>query len=461
MRRHSALNNGTATIQNLVNHFENIPIEIFTEIVKMVLQLETHSSPLLISHVSRKWREVVHNNPSMWDSLVLAHRRPKAKAQFWMARTQGKLKGLTIRRHAATKAKMKSWEPILKQVKWESLHVLRVQRWPVVDYLSRIGKVNALVSLEVLELDRDNSFNSFRSIQSSLDSSLRHLTILSQRPLLVYTPLQARNLTTLTLTEVSVQGGHFYDLLSANPLLVHLSLENTCHNGIYKNITMHHLKSLRLSNYVHIPIDGLKMPALEAFQVERFNTTMRMINFLRRFASGYSSVQLTVLIFSSCRDYFDFQDISPLLLASPNLKNLEVTGTPSPGVTSVIEFLSAPYHSGITQADLASSFLVCPHLTYVNFSGCLGAQTGPIMRLVKSRLTVIDNYGNKFGWDGQRPAPQAEPILSMIIDFCPQIDPSWVLWLRYRVPRVSYVLAGNNSASYDDQRQSLDLPWQQ
>ncbi|PPQ69112.1 hypothetical protein CVT25_004609 [Psilocybe cyanescens] len=452
IRQHSVSQDATVTIQPLIDHFGIIPIEIFIEIVKMVVH-ETHSSPLPISHVSKKWQDVIHKSPFLWDSLVLTNRRPAAKVEFWMARTLGKLRELSIRRQAATKARMESWTRYLEPVRWETLRILKVERWPVVEYISRIGKVNALVNLEVLEIDRANSLDSFRLIQNSLDSSLRHLTILSTHPRSFRTPLQVRNLTTLTLIDVNVPSGYFCDLLSANPLLEHLSLEGVRYDGIKKYITLLHLKSLHLCRYFYIPVHGLKMPALEVFRIDRPSAMMRATNFLRRFASSYSSAHLTEIVFSSCRDYFCSYGLISLLRTSPNLQSLEVSYTPSQEVTFVIEFLSTPYYSSLPQANApelqASGYSnlppqspVCPNLTHVNFSGCPGAETGPIMRMVKSRLTVIDN-GKQFGWDGQSPPPLSRAISSLVIDYCPQIDPAWVSWLLHRVPSVSYVLSAD------------------
>lgn len=78
-----------------INHITKLPVELLLHI----FALNVHSlsvSPVILSHVSSVWREIIWNSRSLWSSLTLTDRKPIAKATFWVKRSQGIIKLLRI-----------------------------------------------------------------------------------------------------------------------------------------------------------------------------------------------------------------------------------------------------------------------------------------------------------------------------------------------------------------------------
>jgi len=139
----------------------------------------------------------------------------------------------------------------------------------------------------------------------------------------------------------------------------------------------------------------------------------------------------------------DITQLIALLGISPNLQVLEVTNLVA-GVASLIEALAAhhiPPSSSqfrFSEDELKPGPLLCPKLTHVNFSGCPEVQTGPLLRLIKSRL--LENSPSSVSIIGEPAAVarrQVAKLESLIMDTCPNVAGEWLPQIRALVPHVS------------------------
>ncbi|PPQ69111.1 hypothetical protein CVT25_004608 [Psilocybe cyanescens] len=420
------------------DHMGKLPIELFSEIAKMVIQ-DNKTTPITLSHVSRHWRDVVHNLPQLWDNLILTRRRPMQKAKVWVERSKGKIKELSIR---ASAMEVPHWTgDSLETLAWDHLHVFKVQQWDAVAFLRYIGKLDALTNIEYFETDQPNSIPAFPFGKEEADTKLRHLTVISSSNNVI-TPLAVRSLATLTLHNVYAPSQNFVDVLKASPLLESITLQNVSFDFVPdQTLDLLYLKYLFLKALIPIAIYDVRFPALEVLRIES-NHSAGVSQLLERLAATRPT-HLTELALCSC--LCSPEPVVALLRISTNLQRLEITNISrlaSLAIEALAETYSPPANSSTDSATLQRASPICPKLAHVDFSRCPDVQTGPLVRLIKShRSTDIERI---VGGEERIPSPWSE-ILSLKIDECPQVDSAWLPWLRQRVPSVSCVYMKKNA----------------
>ena len=421
--------------QRFTDHMGKLPIELFGEIVRLLAEKD-HTASIPLSQVSKHWRTVIHNIPYLWNVLVLSKQRPKQKAKLWIERSNGRIQELSIRSSAIDTP---HWpDDSLRNLRWEYLRVLKVENWNPVPFLHSIGKSEALANLERV---------AFHQVPQGLDPTarvyslckqecLRHLTISSMTADVETLLSRTGNLTSITFQGVTALDQNLFDLLEANPALESLTIETfQVARTSRPDLALENLTQLHIKNCLPDVIVSASLPALHTL---RLDTTMDPIHtFLINLTSG--SHRLNELVLRSCR--FRADSLIDLLQHSPELQILEVTNVAGQ-CTAIIEALAASYSpTGATDSSQNQTFdipVLCPNLTQVNFSRCTEIQTGPLVRMIKSRLPLPDKSSMTEGGILER-TRDVKRIDSLVIDGCPNVDSTWIAWFRENVRSVSCV----------------------
>lgn len=425
--------------KRFTNHLGKLPVEVFVEIARMLVD-EDHSSLLSLIQVCKYWRKVIEVNPCLWRKLVLTKRRPKLKAKIWIERSEGKLKELVVQKGVLSS---QNWPgDSLRGLQWNKLGFCRVQEWELLSYLHSIGQAEAICNWEGLEMSSPKipilHVEYFSTKSKSL--ALQHLSIDGAIVNVKSILTQVTRLKFCALRHCDAKTATWFDFFRANPLLESLELEGVNeHADVIQTdpLELVHLNSLEIVASVPVSIYTIKMPELRILNLYKpyFNTKL----FIQHLISC-GVVHLTDLKLHSCALH-DTTTLLSLLRLTLQLRVLEVTNL-SAGIASIIEALAAhnsPGHLGAKASSNPNSVL-CPNLTHVDFSGCPEVQTGPLIRLVKSRLTV--EYPSPEPSDGcHESATQVHiaKIESLTINSCPNVDGEWLPRLRAMVPRVNCV----------------------
>lgn len=421
-----------------VDHMGKLPIEIFSEIANMVIA-EDQTSLIVLSHVSKHWRAVIHGLPRLWDTLLLTKRRPVQKTRLWIDKSRGKIKELSIRSSVLDVPWSGNY---LDRLQWENLRVLKVQGWDDIIGLRLLGNLSSLLNVEHFETDGVREINSCPFLiqdraEDNASSNLRYLSITLESLGTISGPLRVQCLTSLKLANV-LFFHDFVDFLESNPNLEHLFLHTVNSKPSNRKAVLHKLKTLSLTLVVPNSIGCVEMPALEVLRFDALPMVHRLLPICQSLVDKDSN-HLTELIIRSTSLPQDA--VIPLLRISNALQTLQISNVCSlaPPVIEALATPATPAHDPSIPDSSASPVMLCPHLTSVDFSSCPDVETGPLVRLVKSRLPKDDPTSE----NKETRAPS--PINSLVVDFCPRIDSMWLQWFRTRVPQVSCVYMKKNT----------------
>jgi len=422
--------------RRFMDHMEKLPIELFGEIAKLLVEKD-HTASIPLSQVSKHWRTVVHNIPCLWNVLVLSKQRPKQKAKLWIERSTGRIQELSIRSSAIDTP---HWpDDSLRDLRWECLRVLKVESWNPVPFLRSIGKSEALANLERVV---------FHQVPQGLDPAtrvyglckperLRHLTISSMTADVEGLLSRTGNLTSITFQGVTALEQNLFDLLEANPTLESLTIETfQVARTSRTDLALENLTQLHIKNCLPDVIVSASLPALHTLHLD---TTMDPIHtFLANLVTS-GSHHLNELVLRSCR--FRADSLIDLLQHSPGLQILEVSNVAGQ-CTTVIEALAASYSppsaTDSSRNQTVNIPVLCPNLTHVNFSRCTEIQTGPLVRLIRSRLPLPNHSSVSESGILER-THDVKRIDSLVVDGCPNVDSTWIAWFRENVRSVSCV----------------------
>ncbi|KAL0069826.1 hypothetical protein AAF712_003096 [Marasmius tenuissimus] len=403
-------------------HINTLPYELLSEIFQYLVNLD-HTNTLLVSRTSKHFRDIALHSPALWGTLVLSNKSPVRKTSWWIEKSKGRIKELHIRRGVLDDSK---WAlDLLEGIQWRNLRVLRLEDIDLTDYLTKHKDVDGfLPSLEEIDI-RDKLLDTSRDpFVSQIASQARRLTL--EGSYVKLDRLTSTSLTHLTLRRTT--GCHSRDLpalLAANP-----DLQELCVDVILaetrappsSRIALPNLKTLEACSPTQI-FQCLSAPALTVVRVRQ---SMNIDPFLTNLIQNNTTL-LTELSIMSCGAATPI--VLELLRMNPSLNTL------------VLNLASA---NPVVEA-LASSTL-CPALTHIDVSHCPDIQTGPLHRLVKSRLAVeVDSETlSGEGTSSQRPAP----IDTIRVDGCPRIESDFIPWFRQRVPTFSCVYMTKKAASW-------------
>lgn len=418
-----------------IDHIGKLPIEIFGEIAMMLIE-EDHTNLITLLHICKHWRNVIEDHPRFWCNLVLTKRRPKAKAKLWIERSNGRVKDLTVRNEAALSP---NWSgELLHGLKWDQLRFCSVESWNVLSYVTSIGQQTSIASWKGLEIH-------FLFLPLRGAHNIRPASLALQHLSLCRIPIDLDDENDLTshvskLRSCAVRHsqvqGKWSDFLRRNPLLESLRLIDLAGSDVHSSeaLEMLHLTSLDLDGYVPGEILHAEMPQLHEVKLRqpKFSSGAFLQHLLDTNIAHLADLQL-----HSCMLH-DTTKLIALLGISPNLQVLEITNLVA-GVATLIEALAAHHlppsssQSRFQEDEPKPGPLLCPKLTHVNFSGCPEVQTGPLLRLIKSRLVE-----NPPSIDGEPAAGvQVAKLESLIINTCPNVSGEWLPQIRLLVPHVN------------------------
>lgn len=145
----------------------------------------------------------------------------------------------------------------------------------------------------------------------------------------------------------------------------------------------------------------------------------------------HGSVHLTDVVLRRC-SVANSNHLISFLESLPLLKNLELSYTTNVAHNLLQALAPEPSldNSGTATAD--QNTLMCPSLTHLNLTHCPEVKTGPLVRLVKSRLAQ----------------PEMTRIVYLTVDGCDHVEADWVKWFREKVPNFSCVYLTKKAATY-------------
>lgn len=400
-------------------HFGNIPLEISHEIFSILVRSD-HPFVLTIAGVCNAWRSFVLGSPSLWSTLVLTKKRPAKKVKLWIQRSAGRILDLKFVQGCLSDHALhhQSFQGLL----WETLRALDTEVdieaviGPVGDKISQLDRlrvtnpysartlIHTLRRVQTRNLDIKAEYVHFGQIRRIL-SDCRSLSFHASSKFdisdLIHTISENRNLTALSISitwrpSLNITPSQLAEATTELPNLQQLDLRsNQGLLTLFSHATMPSLVSLSLSELTSIGDQ------------------------LTTFLTHNPTTSLTDLKISRC--IAPHLKLTPLLQASPHLRSIVIGGVP--GINEVVEFLAAP------QPDTVQD-LPCPSLEKLDLSTCALLRSGPIVRLVKERAT----NGN------------VVTIGTLVVDFCPLIEPEVRDWLSLNVPSFSCVYVRKRDA---------------
>ena len=412
-------------------HLPGLPVELITEVFFLSTEMDP-TFPTVACCVSSRWRSIALSTPSLWQSVILSHRNPVKKLMLWTKRSKYRITSLQIRDtiswlqlHDAIQV----CEPILKSLK--SIHCVGDVQLLITMFL---GIPNVLQHLDVEDIslsstlmgnytyytlspfvpqDRMSRARSLYLDNIRVDFSLVAPQLSQLRILVVRGELDTLRLETIC------------GLLSRNSQIEKLILDTRSplisdHIPNADRIVLSRLSHLELLGPVFTEslLARLSVPSLERFAISRCSVSADQVIL----ALEPSYVALVELSIKTC--YFKEDCLASFLKTMSRLTKLEITHSAS-NINAVVDAVA-----GTHQID-GQTKLVCPALKHVDFSHCTNLNGGPILRLVKSRLTE----------SGDGPSQMAAPtrIETVYMDGCPNIDPSLPPWLKTTVSNVSCI----------------------
>lgn len=417
-----------------VPYFSKLPVELISEVFLFATEMDS-AFPALACLICPAWRAVALSLSFIWQCVTLSNRNPVRKLKLWQERSKHRITCLRIR-HTISMPQLSDALAVSGPSFLASLKSLHCD----MDVLALTDRLLFMPNLQDLDLEdvllsprnwhqHDSTpiqigvlvpLNRMSSIRSfTLDHVIVDWSFVTPRL------SQLRILVIRSLEGPSIQ--QMCALLAGNPHLKKVILETGL---VIEEEGFSRKDRILLSQLSHLELLGpmnaaslvgqLSLPRLECFAVSHsLSLADRVMHALEP-----SPVALTEFSMDTCS--FSAVHLAPFLQTMPRLTKLEITHSAS-AIDSVV------YAVAGTQNINGETRLVCPALKHVNFSHCLNLNGGPLVRLVKPRLTEIVDASSS-----RSPVAPAK-IDVVLIDGCPKIDPSVPEWLRNRVRRVSCI----------------------
>jgi len=235
---------------------------------------------------------------------------------------------------------------------------------------------------------------------------------------------------------------HFEDiraLLQANPTLEKLVIETKTYGApqiidIPETLIMPHLRHFELSGVTlsYRSTRNLSLPVLQVLRLIDLSASAKVLeNFVDD--PGTSFAELTELTMKNCT--IQTPHLTLALFCSPRLEVLQLHGDFD--ANAIAESLSkphpvlAPENKGPIRAELP---ILCPSLSELDLSGSPSLKTGPVMRVVKQRLSLVASEEGRYRLPGQDNDQHVSSVQSLKIDECQHIEAEVLPWFRKNVP---------------------------
>jgi F-box/TPR repeat protein Pof3 len=415
-------------------HFGKLPTEIFAEIFRMLVT-EDQAQLLFLLHVNKGWRDIAWHTPALWDTLVITHRNPTRKVSLWVNRANGRIRELRVR---AQVLRNLDWSfDSLRGLKWDRLRVCKIEDWDFARYLESISMSHILSTLEDLQIDNLSASPPDGSTLFPENSSLRALTMSNCN--VSWSTLSAHVKNLIYLAARSCEGGNGILLtLEANPNLETLVIESNYSSFL----TPSHGTPLLLSKLVHMEVEGavasgiLEQLSFQHLRILRIYRASGSLDFGLCDTQGKGLTSLTELRVSRCSVTRSI--LISLLQQTMSLETLELSHL-SYTVNEVIDAL--------TDSDGAAVDIMCPSLAHLDVSHSPDIKTGPLVRLIRSRLPNTKSGASDDDVDSS-PTRTVARIASLTADGCPLIDPDWLPWIRKNVQTFSCIFMTKKTAAW-------------
>jgi len=401
-------------------HFGNLPVEISHEIFSLLVDSD-HAIVVILASVCNTWRSVVLASPSFWSTLVLTKKHPAKKARLWIQRSGGQILNLRFVQGCAPDPTLRR---SLQGLQWETLRALDAQA-NVVGIVELVrSKFSQLDQLQITEVNSAHELLRLLHAVQTRNLEIRGINLSFRKACQILTDCR-----TLSFHSISGATCHLSDVIHAiseNPNLTTLSISFI--GPLIKDIPLSQLDNTTLELPKLLQLDlksnrslwgvlcGAIMPSLVSLSLSDF---VLIDDHLANFLTRYPTTSLTDLTVSCCP--VSHLQIISLLRASPHLRTVTLEGIPD--INEVVEFLAA------TQLDAVQG-LPCSLLEKVDLTSCTTLRSGPIVRLIKERATSGD----------------MATIGTLIVDYCPLIDPEVRDWLGRIVPSFSCIYTRKRDA---------------
>lgn len=422
------------------NYISQMPIEIFSEILQIVLT-DDYARIITLLHVCAFWRQVIWESPSFWHTLVLSGAKAEKKASLWLDRARRRIRELRVLDSYVPNSSIGSiGKPsFLDDIDWSYLRVCKIQS---PDLLTHLNPSTMFSHLDELEINVGGSYDNASMLCLP---ELKSLSIMSA-PLSFLTSRQPpTRLTSLYLKQCGIHGEQLmYNLLFSNPQLESLYLD-TCFIGsggspvsTSNTLNFPNLKTLEVISTFGISfLFRSNFPALQKLRLESLTYT---------YIPAFLKAEFPLLIDVSLKKVTLPEDtLFNMLFSVPTLESFTLNGTYA---NKAIEFLATDEPSGLP--------CLCPRLRYLDISDCPDMQTSTLHTLVKQRLHLSTIEGGTYDeGGGESPSPSMPVIVNKLevlkMNGCPEIDSKWLPWFREHVTEVSCVY---NSSRVRGQRSS-------
>lgn len=445
-------------------HFGKLPLEIAIAIFSLVLT-EDHAQIIILSHVCRNWRTTSLSTPKLWSVLVLSNKAPVRKVKTWKERSKGQLVELCLRSSITDVPQVLDE---LGDISWHSLRILKTAALSLHELRAHLpalhnGVVRNLGSLEIHDVP-DSSLKS--RPWSEPDMQLRTLSVHH-----AYMDWAAIARDCKRLEHFSFIGAVMNTplsdiilLLRENPSLQKLVLHLLDYPDQRRPFGDAAITHINLPNLTHLELGThdwamcnilpiLTVPILRTLHISRGKSSLDVS--LRHLLRNGATSSLTELRITRCA--VSAQSMIEFLHATRGLEILQLSHTGNNQMNIVLEALADPacffsesraHEQGPETYD--SRGILCPALRHVDFSHCPDIGSGPLVRLVKTRLaaSIPDVVPDTANEDGTTRVSIVQRIKVLVVDGCPSVDPDILPWLRAKVPTVSCVYMTKKDASW-------------
>ncbi|KAG6891653.1 hypothetical protein C0992_012702 [Termitomyces sp. T32_za158] len=445
-----------AKLQRLMrNQFEKLPVELLSEVFRYAL-IDDPGALICVLGVCSYWRNVAWATPALWDTLILTPQFPVRKLSLWLNQSKGIIRKLYIR---ADVINHPEWPfPELANIAWDQVRVFSAVSWDVAQYFEgrRLGK-DTLSSLEEFEMTEERICR--RRASPGLFSLLRNARLRSicfSKSEFSWKEISDNlaRLTSLSVHSGSKDPQYLMQALEVNPGLENIKILDHFHYICPGR------PPLRLSQLTHLELMGSWAPSLlESLVVPNLHTLIiRASSFtldlaFERMIATEGAIHLTHLIIDRCS--IDSNVVNRLLQRAENLTRLQLNSL-SKCANTVMETLAGPVFPSKDKAVASRSIvmpagtngppIICPALTHIDVSQSQDVLTGPLIRLVKSRISAAaaiaaweESHAGIVANTDATPPPKCARIVGLVMDQCSQIDAAWLPWLRKNLQTVSCV----------------------
>ena len=411
-----------------------LPVELWAEVFREVVSFD-HTRVLVLSRVCKHWRDITLNIAALWDTLVLTRHHPAAKVQTWMKRSKGLIRRLHITEAVANDFDL---PPLLKQMSWEALRSLKLDDGAI-DLMVHVPIIQ-FSTLHILELRIRNSHNQeMFSLLECTGTALHSLTVQGIGSIFVPLSPQWTSLVSIALRHVILQSlDAFLYLLRSNPTLDCVILEGVQFVLGSRPLDTHS-PEIHLPVLTRLEIVGILPVAIYSDTIFPSLQTLVIKNIRSIEDDLFIARQMNLLKELRIQRCGVPNSLYPFLRGLSSLETLQVSDIAG-AAESITEVLTT-VPGGVT---------VCPSLTHLDFSGCHDLQSGPLIRLIKSRSPANCKETLPAGDAGANASevPRVARVSSLNIDRCPLIDVETLPWLRSKIPLVSCVYATKKQASW-------------